>query len=101
MSTHNDAKPLVQDAVVRRVDGLLGVLLDLPSGASGFAHISDVADDRVEKLDKVLKRGQKVPARVIGSRPMDGLAVLSLKPSLVEQYLTVRGMLICRRSEEL
>ena len=33
---------------------------------------------------QVFKAGQAVRARVVGARPMDGLAVLSLKPSVVD-----------------
>lgn len=32
----------------------------------------------------MFKAGQAVRARVVGARPMDGLAVLSLKPSVVD-----------------
>ena len=80
---------LTQDAIVRRVDPSLGVLLDLPGHGCGYAHISAVADERVDKLDKAMRPGQREAARVIGLRLMDGLAVLSLKPSAVEQYLEV------------
>ena len=31
--------------------------------------------------------GQKVKGRVIGARPLDGLSVLSLKPTVVEQQV--------------
>ena len=71
------------------MDPSLGVLLDLPGQGCGYAHISTVADERVDKLDKAIRPGQREAARVIGSRLMDGLAVLSLKPSAVEQYLEV------------
>lgn len=67
----------MQEAVIRRVDAGLGVLLELrpgkdaemaaatqngkPEGGSeavlaGYAHISAVSDKRVEKLDKVWPR---------------------------------------------
>lgn len=31
--------------------------------------------------------GQRLHARVLGFRPMDGLAALSLKPSVVDQHI--------------
>lgn len=80
----------LQKATVQRVDDKLGVLLSLPGHGTGYAHISDIADEKVDNLAKVLKVGQDESARVIGSRPMDGLAVLSLKPSAIEQFLMVR-----------
>lgn len=48
-----------EDAVVRRVDESLGLLCELPSSPGtaaltpGYAHISSVADDKVELLAKV------------------------------------------------
>lgn len=36
---------------------------------------------------QAFKVGQTVTARVIGSRPLDGLAVVSLQPSVVSQTL--------------
>ena len=36
------------------------------------------------KTPQVFKAGQVVRARVVGARPMDGLAVLSLRPSVVD-----------------
>lgn len=79
----------MQKAVVQRVDDQVGVLLSLPGFGLGYAHISDISDEKVDKLGKVLHVGQDESARVIGSRLMDGLAVVSLKPSAVEQYLMV------------
>lgn len=36
---------------------------------------------------QAFKTGQTVRARVVGARPLDGLAVLSLKPSVVDAEL--------------
>lgn len=75
---------------MQRVDPGLGALLDLAAHGTGFAHISDISDEHIDKLEKVLQPGQTEAARVIGSRPLDALAVISLKPSAVEQFLVVR-----------
>lgn len=80
---------LVQGAIVLRVDPNVGTLLDLGGHGRGYAHISDVSEERIDKLEKVLKPGQKEAARVTGIRPLDGLAILSLKPSAVQQFLLV------------
>jgi rRNA biogenesis protein RRP5 len=74
--------------VVRRVDPDVGLLCALPAAddaapQAGYVHISAVADSRVEKLEKKFKRGQEVEARVVGSRPLEDCAVLSLKPSVL------------------
>lgn len=47
------------DARVRRVEPGFGVLLELPGGvgkgqpSAGFAHVSNLTDDRLEKVEKV------------------------------------------------
>ena len=141
---------IFESAVVRRVDEGLGLLCELPAEgqgalplAPGYAHISNLADSKVEDLSQVggcslarlgcialagqgrcvmphacvalrngdavehttrcaawphlpyhpprppvllqYRTGQRVRARVLGFRPMDGLAVLSMKPSVVDQ----------------
>lgn len=79
------------DARVLRVDSGLGLLCALPSGEGqlayppGFCHISNAAEGRVAALDKAFKPDQRVAARVTGFRPLDGLAVLTLNPAVVNQ----------------
>lgn len=76
----------LQDAVVRRVDASMGVLLQLPGqDRPAYTHVSDAGDTHVDKLEKLYRAGQVVPARVIGSRPLDGLITLTLKRSEVER----------------
>ena len=86
-------------AIIRRIDPSVGVLLELPPASAspalvghlaaaavmGYAHISDVADEHVDKLEKRFKVGAKVRARVIGHRSLDGVANVSLKPSVLDQ----------------
>ncbi len=87
-------------AVVKRVDPGLGLLLDLvpdsedlknKESTPGYAHISNLADQKIDKLEGRYRPGQVVGARVIGLRPMDGLASLSLKPSVLEQTFLSPG----------
>lgn len=47
---------LVQDAVVKRVDEGLGLVLEVPTEPTpspGFVHISNVADAKIDKLQQV------------------------------------------------
>ncbi|KAH7441212.1 hypothetical protein KP509_03G029000 [Ceratopteris richardii] len=81
---------LCEKAIVRRVDPTLGLLLGLEMEGglfAGYAHISDVSDDHIEKLEVKFREGRVVKGRVIGKRVMDGLAVVSLKDSKVRQQL--------------
>ena len=94
-----------EDAIVRRVDPSVGVLLELrgaqkteppegsgeaepayaTSGPCAYCHISDAADDRVDKLERRFKVGGRFKARVIGRRALDGVFVASLKPSVLNR----------------
>ncbi len=76
----------MQDAIVRRVDAPVGVLLELPSIAkAGYAHVSNTGEGHVTRLEKLYKPGQTVPAKVIGTRPLDALVSLTLRAAEVEQ----------------
>ena len=109
-------------AVVKRVDPNLGLLLDLEAPAAaaaieendddeddntdkkiitsstatniyGYAHISNLADEKIEKVENRYRPGQVVNVRVIGVRPMDGLVAVSLKSSVLEQsFLNVNDV---------
>ena len=109
-------------AVVKRVDPNLGLLLDLEAPAAaaaieendddeddntdkkiitsstatniyGYAHISNLADEKIDKVENRYRPGQVVNVRVIGVRPMDGLVAVSLKSSVLEQsFLNVNDV---------
>jgi rRNA biogenesis protein RRP5 len=85
---------IFETAIVTRVDPGLGIALNLPSKAKendsfwkAYAHISNLSDKKVEDIQRRFKLGQLVPCRVIGLRPIDGLASVSLKPSVIEGTL--------------
>ncbi|KAK3250540.1 hypothetical protein CYMTET_40083 [Cymbomonas tetramitiformis] len=82
---------VIKGATVHRVDKDLGLLLSFQeSGAKQrplYAHISELKEERVEKVEKAFKTGQQVTARVIGFRMMDSLPMVSLKPSKIEQEI--------------
>lgn len=74
---------------VRTLTPAYAACLRCPPSPTAVTQISQLSDSRVEKLEKAFKRGQKVRARVIGHRLMDGLASLTLKPSVLDQaYLS-------------
>ncbi|KAI8105276.1 hypothetical protein M9435_000444 [Picochlorum sp. BPE23] len=83
------------DAIVKGVYPGLGVSLNLPCKKaedgpdfySAFAHISDLSDSKIDDIDSRFKSGQIVKCRVIGLRPIDGLASASLKPTIVDGSL--------------
>ncbi len=80
---------LFEGAAVLRVDPGLGLLLDLepgaaPPGPRGYAHVSNLAEGRVDKVEARFRPGQLVRTRVLGARPVDGLAAVSLRPGAVD-----------------
>jgi len=85
-----------------RIDGELGMLvkvIDSKPVVHGFVHISRVADERVEKLEKRFTAGEKYPARVVGLSLLDGIVNISMAPSVVNaQWLRLDdlkpGMLV-------
>lgn len=79
----------VEECTVERLDATHGLVMRLPGGALGFAHISHIGDgdlDRVPK--KKYAPGSTHAARVLGMAAMDGLTSLSLQPAVLEaQFL--------------
>jgi rRNA biogenesis protein RRP5 len=73
-----------QTAKIARVDAGQGVALSISDGTSdvaGYAHVSQLSDERVEKVEKKFKVGRRVNVRVIGHRLLDGVVSVSLKSS--------------------
>ncbi|HSW73779.1 MAG TPA: S1 RNA-binding domain-containing protein, partial [Candidatus Limnocylindria bacterium] len=56
-----------------------GAFIKLPTGIEGLVHISELADQPVEKVDDVLKVGQKLTFKVISVNKNDRKLGLSLK----------------------
>ncbi len=57
----------IGDIVTGKVTKLtaFGTFVELPDGIDGLVHISQISEDRVEKVSDVLKKGDEVSARVI------------------------------------
>ena len=96
------------EALVVRVDPGVGMLIRLAgevpaddddedevkakskSVLEGWVHISNVADDKVDKLEKHYKAGRsKVSCRVTGFNWIDGLVTLTMKPSALASQVMV------------
>ena len=80
---------VVEQAKVIRVLGNLGLILDLGfASIPGFVHISQVSDSKIETLTENTgnyKLGSTHRARILGYNPMDGLYIVSLENSVIEQ----------------
>ena len=58
-----------------------GAFVELPGDIDGLVHISQISEDRVEKVKDVLKPGQEVEARVIKIDKTERRLGLSIKAS--------------------
>src|SRR5258708_34335930 len=58
-----------------------GAFVELKDGIDGLVHISQIQEERVEKIKDVLKPGQQVTARRINIDPADTRLPTSIKPA--------------------
>ncbi|KAK2604944.1 hypothetical protein N8I77_007834 [Diaporthe amygdali] len=87
-----DALPIssvVENCVVKRVESDIGLFVDVGvEGVPGFVHISRVKDGKVDALYESsgpYKLNSAHRARVVGYNAFDGLFLLSLQKSVLEQ----------------
>jgi polyribonucleotide nucleotidyltransferase len=71
------AGEVYEGEVVKVLEGV-GCIVEMPAGASGLVHISQIAQERVEDVDKYVKVGDKVKVRVQGT-DFKGRTSLSMK----------------------
>ena len=73
----------------------VGMMIRLPAAEAGslegWVHISEAADERVEKLEKTFKVGRKVACRVVSYSWMDGMVNLTLKASVLSDEVVDYG----------
>lgn len=69
--------------VVRRIV-TFGAFVQLTDGVDGLVHISQLADHRVNKVEDVLKVGDKVSAKVIECKPEVKRISLSIREAIID-----------------
>ena len=79
------AKYSVGQLVTGKVSKLasFGAFIELEEGIDGLVHISQISDQRVQKVRDVLRPGQEVEARVIKIDPVERRIGLSIKAAAV------------------
>lgn len=86
---------IFEDSHIARIHPGVGMMLKLPAAEAGqlegWVHISEAADDRVEKLEKAFKVGRKVASRVVSYSWMDGMVNLTLKASVLADEVVDYG----------
>jgi small subunit ribosomal protein S1 len=71
-----------------------GAFAKLDNGVEGLIHVSELADDRIQKPEEVLKVGDKVTAKVISISPVDrkiGLSVREYERDLEKNLIGAHG----------
>ena len=76
---------LVQGVVVRIVP--FGAFVGLADGLDGLVHISQLADHRINKVEEVLKVGDRVSAKVIECKPEEKRISLSMREMVKDATL--------------
>ncbi|KAF8849875.1 nucleic acid-binding protein [Acephala macrosclerotiorum] len=94
---------IIEEVAVQKVEAGVGLFVDIGlKGVSGFVHISRVKDGKIETLFESsgpYKIGSSHRGRIIGYNSFDGIYLLSLETSVLEQPflriedLTVAGVL--------
>jgi rRNA biogenesis protein RRP5 len=91
---HNplDVLPLsmiVEEVAVRKVEAGAGLFVDIGlKGVSGFVHISRIKDGKIETLSESTgpyKVGTVHRGRILGYNSLDGVYLVSLEPSILDQ----------------
>lgn len=80
---------IIEKATVVKVVSHLGLWLDVGcEGILAFAHISNVADERIDGLSESTgpyRKGSSHQARITGYNAIDGTYIASLQPSILKQ----------------
>ena len=81
------AKYTVGQLVKGKVSKLasFGAFVELEEGIDGLVHISQISDERVNKVRDVLKPGEEVEARVIKIDPVERRIGLSVKAAKLDE----------------
>ncbi|SZF05122.1 unnamed protein product [Blumeria hordei] len=90
---------ILEKVTVKKVETNVGLLLDVGvDGFLGFAHISRISDSKIETLSEVTgpyKLDSTHRARIIGYSPMDGIYIVTLQPSVIDQpFLRIDDLVV-------
>jgi rRNA biogenesis protein RRP5 len=90
---------IIEEVSVQKVESGVGLFVDLGlKGVSGFVHISRVKDGKIETLPETsgpYKVGSVHRGRLIGYNSLDGIYLVSLEPSVLEQpFLRIEDLTV-------
>lgn len=90
---------IIEEVIVRKVEPGAGLFVDIGiKGVAGFIHISRVKDGKIDTLSESTgpyKVGTVHRGRVIGYNSLDGVYLVSLEPSVLQQpFLRIEDLKI-------
>lgn len=90
---------IVEEVTVKKVEPGVGLFVDMGiKGVLGFVHISRVKDGKIETLSETtgpFKVDSTHRGRVIGYNSLDGLFLVSLEPTILEQpFLRIEDLTV-------
>lgn len=89
---------IIPEATVTNVEPRLGIYLTLAPGVQGFAHISRLADNKVDSISGQsgpYKIGTKHKVRILEYNSVDNLFLVSLQPKVLAQpFLRLEDVLV-------
>jgi rRNA biogenesis protein RRP5 len=90
---------IIEEVTIRKVEADVGLFVDVGvKGVFGFVHISRVRDGKIETLSEstgAYKVGSTHRGRLIGYNSLDGVYLISLEPSILEQpFLRIEDLIV-------
>ncbi|CZR57375.1 related to ribosomal RNA processing protein RRP5 [Phialocephala subalpina] len=90
---------IIEEVTVQKVEPGVGLFVDIElKGISGFVHISRVKDGKIETLFESsgpYKVGSSHRGRIVGYNALDGIYLLSLETSVLEQpFLRIEDLTV-------
>lgn len=76
--THEAVVGEVFEGIVKKITDF-GAFVEISPGQDGLVHVSELAPYRVERVEDVLRVGDKIPVKVIGVDEFNGKVSLSAK----------------------
>ncbi|XP_064630324.1 protein RRP5 homolog [Lineus longissimus] len=76
---------VIEEATVKTIENKRGAWLKLENNIKGFVSIKQVSDAETKDVAKYVKKGSAIKCRITGYDLMDNVAIVTMKPSILNQ----------------
>ena len=90
---------IFQGKVVRITN--FGAFVELEPGVDGLVHISQISDNRVDKVEDVLQTGEQVSVKILDVKPDDKRISLSIREAVEKKEKKPQEQEIPYTNEEM